>query len=45
LGGLLASILGMIVGSTIPQRVRDRKTSEADSYQIHPEHLRPESNA
>jgi Na+/proline symporter len=45
LGGLLASILGMIVGSTIPQWVRDRKTSEADSYQVHPEHLRPESNA
>ena len=45
LGGLLASILGMIIGSTIPQWVRDRKTSEADSYQVHPEHLRPESNA
>lgn len=39
LGGLLGSIIGMISGSLLPQWVRDRKTTEAQSYPVHPDHI------
>jgi len=39
LGGLLASVCGMILGSLLPQWIRDKKTSEEQEYRVHPEHL------
>jgi Na+/proline symporter len=39
LGGLLGSVMGMIVGSKLPQWIRNRKTSEEEEYRVHPEHL------
>jgi SSS family transporter len=39
LGGLLASATGMIVGSKLPQWIRNTTTSEAKEYRVHPEHL------
>jgi Na+/proline symporter len=37
LAGLGASILGIIVGSKIPQWITDTKTTEEASYTVHPE--------
>jgi len=37
LAGLLASIFGMILGSKIPQFIRDSKASEESTYSVHPE--------
>lgn len=39
LGGLLASITGMIVGSLMPQYIMDRQTTESKMYHVHPAHL------
>lgn len=39
LGGLIGSIVGMVSGSLMPQWIRDRKTTEAQSYTVHPEHI------
>ncbi|MDZ4852543.1 MAG: sodium:solute symporter family protein [Pirellulaceae bacterium] len=39
LGGLLASILGMLIGSKVPQFIENRTTTEEKSYRVHPEHL------
>lgn len=39
LGGVLASVLGMIVGSLLPQVVMDRQTTESKMYHVHPAHL------
>ena len=39
LGGLLASISGMILGSLLPQWIPNSKTSEEQEYRVHPEHL------
>ncbi len=36
LGGVLASVLGMIVGSMTPQWITPRRTSEEEFYQVHP---------
>jgi len=37
LAGLLASIFGMILGSKIPQFIKDTKMSEESTYSVHPE--------
>ncbi len=39
LGGLLASMTGMIVGSLTPQVIKNTKTTEELEYKVHPEHL------
>jgi SSS family transporter len=39
LGGLLASITGMLVGSLMPQFMRSKHTSEKESYPVHPEQI------
>ena len=39
LGGLLASIAGMLVGSLMPQFIQDRQTDESKMYHVHPAHL------
>jgi len=39
LGGLLASILGMIFGSLLPQSISSRQTTEEEMYSVHPAHL------
>jgi len=37
LAGLGASILGMIIGSKVPQFIADTKTNEEETYPVHPE--------
>jgi Na+/proline symporter len=39
LGGLAASMLGMVVGSLLPQLIENRQTTESKMYHIHPAHL------
>lgn len=39
LGGLLASIIGMIVGSLAPQWIKHQQTTESKMYHTHPAHL------
>ena len=36
LAGLIASIIGMIAGSLLPQWLADTKASEATTYRVHP---------
>ena len=39
LGGVLASIAGMVVGSLMPQYMPNRQTDESKMYHVHPAHL------
>ena len=39
LGGLLAAILGMLMGSKLPQWIPHSPASEEKTYKVHPEHL------
>lgn len=39
LGGLVASVIGMFLGSLLPQVIRNTQTTEEKAYRIHPEHL------
>ena len=39
LGGLITSMLGMIVGSLAPQWIQPRQTTESKMYHTHPAHL------
>ena len=39
LAGLVASIIGMMLGSFLPQVIKNTQTTEERSYDVHPEHL------
>jgi Na+/proline symporter len=39
LAGLVASFIGMFLGSLMPQFIQDLKTSEEKEYPVHPEHV------
>ncbi len=37
--GVLASVLGMVKGSLIPQLIENQQTDESKMYHVHPAHL------
>jgi solute:Na+ symporter, SSS family len=39
LGGLAASVIGMVLGSLLPQWIRSSQTTEEKAYHVHPAHL------
>ena len=41
--GVIASILGMVIGSLMPQLLVNRQTDESKMYHVHPAHLGTES--